>query len=92
MMQTVAVAVDTSHALRRIHAILPTILVTVSEHAKLSAPWMDTFVTLTCSTSASATATEFHGGGHNNNLQVQVACRAEFKQSSEGLLCPLDTT
>jgi hypothetical protein len=43
----VAIAVDTSHALQRLHGTPPIVLATTSESSKqLVAPWMDTVVSL----------------------------------------------
>ena len=42
----VAVAVDTSHVLERVHGELPIVLASTLSQTKIVAPWMDTVVTL----------------------------------------------
>ncbi len=67
----VAVAVDTSHALQRLHGRLPVVLASVSLKAKVVAPWMDTIVTLTsCSSSISGSDSARQGS--------RTAWKAEF--------------
>jgi hypothetical protein len=60
--RTVAVAVDTSHALQRLHGELPFVLASTSSRTKIVAPWMDTLVTLSSSSSSTTSAGTGHGG------------------------------
>lgn len=83
IMQTLAVAVDTSHAIYRLHGTLPIVLASVSLKAKVVAPWMETIITLSPSSSSSSRNTknaqreeQAHQPGFRTRWQAEFQGRA----------------
>lgn len=73
---TVAVAVDTSHALQRLHGTLPVVLGVCSSNRNIVAPWMDTLVTLRPTSFSQSSTLEQHE-------KLKSSWMAEFHNSGE---------
>lgn len=76
-----AVLVDTSHALQRMHGVLPLVLATTLDRTKLVLPFVDVEVSLR-STTPGRTSLSFNGGNHGGSSTTSSSTRwkAHFRK------------